>query len=534
MSARYHDWIAHHAARRPEALAAVDLESGRLFTYRAFDRRIAALAGYLQEACGVAPRARVALLAHNSTDTFELQFACFRLGAIFVPLNWRLALPELDAIVDDCAPAVLVHDAEFAGPAEELARRHGIAHCLPRCPEDSPLESAMAAVQSPAAPHAFTHDDPCTILYTSGTTGVAKGAITTHGMNFWNAVNCIGVAALSPETVLLCIPPLFHAAGLNIYANPTFYAGGTVAVMRRFDAGEALRRLVDRELGVTHLYGVPAHYQSMVAHADFATADFSHLSGAFVGAAPVPVPLLETWRSKGVVLRQNYGMTEAGPLVLNLEAADAVRKAGSAGKPAMHVEARVVVDEATREAAPGEVGELWVRGPAVTPGYWNRPEATRAAFAEGGWLRTGDAVRVDGEGFFTIVDRWKDMYVSGGENVYPAEVENVLYRHPAVAEAAVIGVPDTRWGEVGCAVVVRKDGASVTEAELLAHCAAALARYKIPHTAIFVDELPRNAVGKVHKPTLRRQFGDAVPGQPQELRSLSGSDQEEVSSSGSP
>jgi fatty-acyl-CoA synthase len=515
MPTRYYDWIAHHAARRPEALAAVDLQDDRYLTYRTFDRRIGSLARYLQEVCGVAPGTRVALLAHNSTDTFELQFACFRLGAIFVPLNWRLALPELDAIIADCTPAVLVHDAEFASVAEELTRRHAIVHRLLRGTEGGPYDRAIAAAQPLTAPHPLTHDDVCTILYTSGTTGVPKGSITTHGMNFWNAVNCIGVAALSPQTVLLCVLPLFHTAGLNIYANPTFHAGGTVAVTRRFDAGDTLRLLADPGLGVTHMHGVPAVYQSMAAHADFITADLSRIVGGFVGAAPVPVSLLETWQSKGVVLRQNYGTTETGPLVLNLEAADAVRKAGSAGKPVMHVEVRVVADAEVRDVAPGEVGELWVRGPAVTTGYWNQPEATRAAFAEDGWLRTGDAVRVDEEGFVTIVDRWKDMYVSGGENVYPAEVENALYRHPAVAEVAVIGVPDARWGEVGCAVVVRKNGAGITEAEVLAHCAAALARYKVPRSAMFVEALPRNAVGKVHKPTLRRQFQDVVSRNPQ-------------------
>ena len=515
MSTRYYDWIAHHAARRPEALAAINLEDGRRLTYRVFDRRIAALARHLQETCAVSPGMRVALLAHNSTDTFELQFACFRLGAIFVPLNWRLALTELEAIFTDCAPSVLVYDPEFSDAADELARRHGIMHRLLRGLETSPYECAIAAAHPFAAPHKLTHDDFCTILYTSGTTGVAKGCIATHGMNFWNAVNCIGVAALSPQTVLLCVLPLFHAAGLNIYANPTFHAGGTVAVTRRFDAGEALRQLADPMLGVTHLHGVAAIYQAMAAHADFAAADLSQIVGAFVGAGPVPVPLLEPWRRKGVVLRQNYGMTETGPLVLNLEAADAVRKAGSAGKPVMHVEMRVVADTAARDVAPGEVGELWVRGPAVTPGYWNQPEATRVAFAEGGWLRTGDAVRVDAEGFVTIVDRWKDMYVSGGENVYPAEVENVLYGHPGVAEAAVIGVPDPRWGEAGCAIVVRRNGAAVTEAELLAYCATALARYKVPCTTMFVEALPRNAVGKVHKPTLRQQFRSTVSGDSQ-------------------
>jgi fatty-acyl-CoA synthase len=512
MPLRHHDWIAHHAARRPEAIAAVDLAGGRSLTYRAFDRRIAALAGHLRDAFGVGSGARVTLLAHNTTDAFEVQFACFRLGAVFVPLSWRLALAELHGVVADCSPSALVHDAEFADTAEELARRHAIAHLLRRGGGESPYEGAIAGARALEAPREATHDDTCTILYTSGTTGVPKGAVSTHGTVFWNAVNCTGVAGLSARTVMLCALPQFHIAGLNLFANPTFHAGGTVAVMRRFEAGEALRSLGDPALGVTHFHGAPPLYQSMAAHPEFGAADLSRLHGAFVGAAPVPPALLDAWLRKGVALRQGYGMTETGPLVLNLDAADAARKAGSAGKPVMHVEVRVAADaEGGRDAAPGEVGELWVRGPAVAPGYWNRPEAARGAFAEGGWLRTGDAVRVDEEGFFFIVDRWKDMYISGGENVYPAEVEHVLQRHPAVAEAAVIGVPDARWGESGRAVVVPEPGAGATpsEAELLAHCAAALARYKVPKSVVFADALPRNAVGKVHKPTLRRLFGGA-------------------------
>ncbi|MBD0275027.1 MAG: long-chain fatty acid--CoA ligase [Acetobacteraceae bacterium] len=508
MPNRHHDWIAHHAARRPGAVAAVDLASGRRLTYRDFDRRISALAGHLRDACGVGPGARVALLAQNGTDILEAQFACFRLGALFVPLNWRLAPAELDAIAADCTPAALVHDAEFADGAAGLVERHGIVHRLPRGAGDSPYERAIAAARPLDPPHPATHDEPCLILYTSGTTGAPKGAVSTHGTVFWNAVNCADAAGLTAETAQLCVLPMFHIAGLNLFANPILHLGGTVAVMRRFDAGEALRRLADPALGVTHFHGAPPLYQAMAQHPDFAAADLGRLRVAFVGTAPVPVALLDAWQHKGVALRQGYGLTETGPMVLNLEAADAVRKAGSAGKPVLHAEVRVVADaEGRRGAAAGEVGELWVRGPAVTPGYWNRPEATRAAFAEGGWLRSGDAVRVDEEGFFFVVDRWKGMFISGGENVYPAEVENVLYRHPAVAEAAVIGVPDERWGEVGRAVVVPRPGAAPTEAELLAHCAASLARYKVPRSVVLADELPRSAVGKVHKPTLRQRFG---------------------------
>lgn len=507
MPMRHVDWIAHHAARRPDADAVVDLASGRRFTYARFDRRIAALAGYLQHSCDVTPGSRVALLAQNSSDSFELQFACFRLGAIFVPMNWRLALPELQSIAADCAPTVLVHDSEFSGQAQRLARESAIAHLLPRGTADGSYEQAVAAQQPIKAPRPMSHDDICTILYTSGTTGMAKGSITTYGMNFWNAENCTGVAALSPRTVLLCVLPLFHSAGLNIYANPTFHAGGTVLVMRRFDAGEALRLLADPALGVTHVHGVAAHYQAMAAEAAFEAADVARVA-AFVGAGPVPTAILQTWRRKGVVVRQNYGLTEAGPLVLNLEATDAERKADTAGKPVMYVEVRIV-DMAGQDVAAGEVGELWVRGPAVTPGYWNQPEATHAAFAQGGWLRSGDAVRRDAEGFITIVDRLKDMYVSGGENVYPAEIEIVLHRHPAVREAAVIAVADSRWGEAGRAIVVLRENATASEADLLAYCGAALARYKIPRSVIFAEALPRNAVGKVHKPTLRNRFGQS-------------------------
>jgi len=373
MSVRHHDWIARHAARRPEAMAAVDLATGRGLTYRDFDRRIAALAGHLRDTCGIGPGARVALLAQNTTDAFELQFGCFRLGAVFVPLNWRLALPELDAIAADCAPAVLVHDAEFAGTATELAGRRGIAHRLPRGAEDSPYERAIAAACPLDPPHPAGHDDACLVLYTSGTTGIPKGAVSTHGTIFWNAVNCTGVAALSSTTVMLCALPQFHTAGLNLFANPIFHAGGTVVVMRRFDAGEALRLLADPALGLTHFHGAPALYQAMAQHPGFAAADLSRPLGAFVGAAPVLVALLDAWRRKGMTLRRGYGLTEAGPLVLNLEAADAARKPASAGKPVMHVEVRVVAEAGAREAALGEVGELWVRGPAVTPGYWKIP-----------------------------------------------------------------------------------------------------------------------------------------------------------------
>jgi len=327
-------------------------------------------------------------------------------------------------------------------------------------------------------------------------------------MNFWNTVHSMSLAGVARSTVFLGLLPLFHTGGLNVFSYPVFQVGGTVLIMRSFDPGEALQLIGDPSVGVTHVFGVPANYQFMAQHLRFAETDLSRLVFAGVGGAPTPDAILQTWKERGAILQQGYGMTETSPLVLVLDKEDAVRKAGSAGKPALNMEMRIVGEDGT-EAPRDAIGELWVKGPNITKGYWNQPEVTEAAFTDG-WLHTGDAALRDEEGYYFIVDRWKDMYISGGENVYPAEVENVLYQHDAIAEAAIIGVPDQRWGEVGRAVVVVKSGRTVSETDIVAHCAANLARYKLPHSVVFTDALPRNATGKVHKPTLRQQFGEVA------------------------
>ena len=447
----------------------------------------------------------MAVFAPNTTDTFEVQFACARVGAIFVPLNWRLAQPELQAILADCGPVLLIYDQDFTERADDLAQACAVPHRCMRGPADSPYERAtMQARPLDQAEH-VTLDDVSTILYTSGTTGRPKGAIITHGMNVWNAVNSTSPALLSPSSVFLGLLPLFHTGGLNVFANPLFYTGGTVMIPRSFDPGEVLRLIGDPTQGVSHLFGVPASYQFMAQHPGFRDTDVTRLVFAGIGGAPTPDATLQTWQEQGAILQQGYGMTETGPLVLLQERDDAIRKPGSAGTPVLHTEVRVVRADGI-DASTGEVGELWAKGPNITPGYWNQPEVTQAAFTDG-WLHTGDAAILDADGCYTIVDRWKDMYISGGENVYPAEVENVLYQVEGIAEAAVIGVSDARWGEVGCAVVVAKPGHTLTETALLTHCAANLARYKLPHSVVFTDALPRNATGKVHKPTLRERFG---------------------------
>jgi fatty-acyl-CoA synthase len=503
-----YDWIAHHRANRPGKEAVRELSPPRSLSYAQLDARADALALHLVS-LGIGRGDRVALLAHNGAEFFDLQFACGRTGAIAVLLNWRLTLPELAYILDDSAPLLLIHDVEFSDTAQALQRQCGIATLL--CIDKrgaatvNAYEAALEVCRGrPASCEALTHDDVVTIMYTSGTTGHPKGAMITHGMNFWNCTNLATPSGVGQDTVHLSVLPLFHTGGLNCYSNPVLHAGGTVVIMRSFDPGQALQVIGDPAQRITHFFGVPAPYQFMAQHPDFASTDLSRLRSAGVGGAPCALAILQAWAERGVLLMQGFGMTETSPACIFLDPADALRKLGSTGKVLMHTEARIV-DEAGADCAPNQIGELWVAGPNITPGYWNRPDATAAAF-EGRWLKTGDAARQDDEGFFYIVDRWKDMYISGGENVYPAEVENVLYQLPQVAEAAVIGVPSERWGEVGLAVLVLKPGQTLDRDAVIGHCTGRLARFKLPHDIALIDALPRNATGKVLKRELRKQF----------------------------
>lgn len=507
MAVKYYDWVEKQAATRPDKTAIVELASGRSHSYQGLNQRAEALAGWLQKQ-GAGPRTRVAILAHNCAEFFELEFACGKIGAIAVPLNWRLTEPELAYILNDCTPQVLLHDATLSQLAGNLQTRCRIDALLAidEGSPDSSYERALAEA-FPCHPVLSTHDDIAMIMYTSGTTGHPKGAEITHGMNFYNCVNLGIPARISPDTVQLVVLPLFHTGGMNCYANPVLHAGGQIFLMREFDPGAALRVLGDAALGVTHIFAVPAPYQFMMQHPEFADTDLSRLQLAGVGGAPCAEAILTTWMNRGVDMVQGWGMTETSPGGTALDAGDAVRKLGSAGKPLMHTEVKIV-NEAGDSVARDEVGELLIKGPNVTPGYWNNPQATEEAFIDG-WLKTGDAARFDDEGFIYIVDRWKDMYISGGENVYPAEVENVLYQLPEVAEAAIVGVPDPRWGETGLAALVLKPEAMLNEEAVIAHCLANLAKFKIPKQVVFIEALPRNATGKVLKRELRGQFVDS-------------------------
>lgn len=508
MSVTHYDWLAHHTETVPGKEVWVDLHSNRHFTYAEANDRALRLAFHLQKNCQIEKGDRVGVLAMNSTDMLEIQAACAKIGAIFLPLNWRLTVNELDFIIRDAAPKVLIHDSQFSAEIGELKEKTDVLHFLETSGGggDTPYEAAIKAASPTPKLASVTHEDVWTIMYTSGTTGLPKGAMNTYGMAFYNAVNLGVPTYFTPDAKTLTILPLFHTGGLNCYSSVALYFGGTTLVMRAFDPGECLRIIDDEKIGLTHFFGVPANYLFMSQHPEFRTTDFSRLSCSGVGGAPTPVPLLETYKSRGLALQQGYGMTETSPTVTVQDAEMAFSKPGSAGKLALNAEARVV-DESGEDVQQGETGELWVKGPNITPGYWNRPDANAETITDG-WLHTGDACRVDEDGHYFIVDRWKDMYISGGENVYPAEIESTLFKMPEIADLAVIGVPDDRWDEVGCAVIVVAPDKHLTADDVILYCQDKLARYKIPKHVVFMEELPRNATGKVLKRVLKDEIGD--------------------------
>jgi fatty-acyl-CoA synthase len=512
----YHfDWIRRHAERTPDKLAVVDAYSGRQFTYAQLNERANRFASFLQDTLGIGQGDRVSILAQNSSDYYEVLFACGKMGAILNTLNWRLAVPELEYILNDCTPRVLVYEPASAEAVDALRPRIGCETYV-TMGEDAPegeytYEGALAAgdPQGVTMPP-LSYNDTWAILYTSGTTGRPKGAQVTYGNFFYNAVGMGRAIDLTSQDVNLNVLPTFHVGGLGLYAGPTFHAGGTLIVMRAFDPGEFLRLM--EEWQVTALLLVPSIYLVLAQYPGLDDYDLSAVRHWGSGGSALPPSLVQQYAEKGIIIQQGFGMTETGPTVFIITKEDAVRKAGSVGKPVLHTDV-CIMDREGNVLEPNEVGELCIRGGNVTIGYWNRPEATAEALVEhpglgGRWLHSGDAAMYDDEGFYYIVDRWKDMFISGGENVYPAEVENVIYQHPAVAEVAVIGVPHPKWQEVGRALVVIKEGHTLQEEEIIDFCQGKLARYKIPKSVVFVEALPRTAAGKVLKRELRKMYGE--------------------------
>jgi fatty-acyl-CoA synthase len=449
---------------------------------------------------------RVALISENDPRVFEVQFACMRLGALFVPLNWRLHPSEIQEICLDARPGVIVHDDHWAEVAFAVAEKADVAQTVAwDCRSAATdYEDAISAATPFRATGTISMDQPTHILYTSGTTGRPKGALSTNATLVWQAINTAHTTGHSqPGCHQLNPMPLFHAGGLNVMANPILYFGGAVTTMARFEPERVLHHLVSQDPPITHFAAIPLLYQRIAETPGFAAADLSRLRHGVIAGAIASPDLLRLWAGRGSPLQPQYGGTEMGPMAtaLDNEAANlGAAMRGSTGRAAPHTQIRLV-DPDGHDVDDGVTGEIWLRGPSITAGYWDRDHADY--FTEDNWFPTGDAAWRDEGGFYYPTGRVKEMYKSGGENIYPAEVEQVLSLHPDVRDVGVVGVADEHWGEVGLAVVVPQTGATVTLDELNAFAAQRLARYKLPKRLALVDELPRNVTGKLSREQLR-------------------------------
>lgn len=500
------DWFAKWALYSPDKIALKEYDTGRTLTYGQLHRLGNRLAHHLQRAFDIGHGDRVAVLAENCLELVVLFAAAQKLGFILVPLNYRLTGTELDYLLRDAGPKLALAEAKFQALMEaaqawvEMPHRWTLEDMAALV---DPLQNTVDDTLTPLQP--VDENDPVFILYTSGTTGFPKGALYTHKMLFWNSINTAISLIVNTESRTLNVMPPFHTGGWNVLTTPFLHHGGYTCLFKKFDPPAVLSALESERC--TLFMGVPTMLKMLADEPGFAKADFSSLLYLIVGGEPMPIPLIEKWHAKGVFVRQGYGMTEVGPNLTSLHQDDAVRKKGSIGRPNFYVEVRIV-DEQNRDVPVNQPGELLLRGPMVTPGYWRNPKATAKAIRDG-WFHSGDMARMDEEGFLYIVDRLKNMFISGGENVYPAEIERVLVSHSAVSEAAVVAVADEQWGETGRAFVVLRPGHSADETELIHFCRQHLAKYKVPRNVVFVPVLPKNDTGKINRKALIAGYGSS-------------------------
>jgi len=518
------DVLGERARLTPEAPALVVVEPELRLSYRQLDERAVRCARVWTESLGLGKGDRVGILAHNRVEYLEAFFAAGKSGVILVTLGTRLTAAELEHVVRDSGMRALHYDGELAGTVAELRRRletgaegegpspveHWIALDDATGSDRSYRELTAAVGEDPHwRPTPCDGEDVYCLLYTSGTTGRPKGVKIPHRMVAWNGFNTVCGWQLRADDVSPIFTPLYHAGGLMAFLVPIFVIGGTVVLHRGFDAGEVWRT-IERE-GCTVVLGVPTIWKMLLEAPELETADLRRVRWLISGGAPLPGYLVEAYQAKGLAFKQGFGMTEVGVNCFAMTVDDSRRKVGSIGKPMMFTEVRLVDAEGSDVPA-GEVGELLFRGPHVCTGYWNQPEATAAALDADGWFHTGDLARRDENGFYYVAGRSKDMIISGGVNVYPAELEAVALQHPEVEDAAVVAVPDERWGEIGVAFVVPRSAGAVDADALAAFLGERLARYKIPKAFRFVGELPRTAYGKVVKGELRDRFLAASEG----------------------
>jgi fatty-acyl-CoA synthase len=499
--------LSKRAHLTPDREAMLELETGVRYTYAELNARANRAANWLSS-LGVGVGDRVSILAQNSVAFVDLFYGVAKIGAVFAPMNWRLVAAELVYIVNDCGSQVMIVGPEYVDVWTDMRPDVNVPYVFSiegaNVPGALAYEDVTAAASAENPPLLnLDPETPHCILYTSGTTGRPKGAIIPQRQVLWNCINTIVSWGLTENDVSPVFTPMFHAGGLFAFLTPLFYVGGRILLGRNFDPDESLRLIQDEKCTV--ILGVPTLFQMWMDADGFASADFSHVHFFISGGAPCPIPLMNAWRERtGTIFRQGYGLTEVGPNCFSMTDADSVPKSGSVGRPIFHSQMRLV-DENGDDVPVGATGELIIKGPHVCAGYLDNPEATADALRDG-WFYTGDMARMDADGFFYIAGRFKDMLISGGENVYAAEVEAVFMEHPAVAECALIGKPHEKWGEVGLMIVVCSNGADISAETLQAHCAAQLAKYKVPKEIIFVDALPHSPYGKVEKVKLRQQF----------------------------
>lgn len=505
------DWLAKRAGLTPDRVALVEGLGGPEVTFAAWNARVNRTANYLR-ALGIDHGDRVAVYASNCLEYLDLFWAAGKIGAILQNLNWRLTVRELAEIVAGGEPEVLVYGPDWRSQVDELRPALSTVREVVALADPGPDDRSFADRdgQSEALYNVpdLTPDDPWGIYYTGGTTGMPKGAILTHGNIAWNSVNTVMSWGLHAGHSAALQLPFFHVGGPNIFMVPLVHVGGRTILCREFSLDETFELIGsgdgdgdgDGGASVTHYVGVPTMYQMIQADPRWETADFSRLELVISGGAPCPLPVMEKFWDRGVDFKMGYGLTEATGNNFWLPKERIRDKPTSVGMPNFHVDMKVV-DERGVEVAAGEAGELLIRGPHVMPGYWRSPEATAETIRDG-WLWTGDLAVCDEDGFYAIKGRSKDMFISGGENVYPAEVESVMLAYPAVAEAALVGVPHEKWGEVGKACVVMEEGVGLDEEAFLEFLGERLAKYKLPREVSVLTELPKTAIGKVDKKQL--------------------------------
>lgn len=504
------DILGERARISPEAVALVEVSTGRRFSYRGLDQRAWNCSHFLTADLGLSRGDRFAVLSGNRVEFIDCFFAAAKSGLILVPLNSKLAGPELGGILNDSGARVLLFDAGHQDLALDLAQQ--IAGLILVALDDPPagVSRQFGSMVERAGVSAIEHinagpEDPQCLLYTSGTTGKPKGVIVPQRMFAWNGFATAAAWQLTSEDVSPIFTPLYHAGGLGAFLLPIFTVGGRIILHAGFDAVEVWKTIEKEKCTV--VLGVPTIWTLLAAVPEFTTADCSSVRWFISGGAPLPRHLVEKYRDRGIILRQGYGMTEVGVNCFTMTDEEAWSKIGSIGRPMLYLQARVA-DPNNLDCEPGEVGELCFRGPAVCLGYWNQPKATVASRDEGGWFHTGDMVRVDQDGFFFIAGRAKDMFISGGVNVYPAEIENQLLQHPDLADAAVIGVPDSTWGELGVGFFVPLEGREISGETLTAFLTDRLAGFKIPKRWMALDDLPYTAYGKVLKGELKKTWDE--------------------------